>query len=321
MGSQPQRVSALLRADEVKRAAREAGFAEVGLARPEPIPGDALRGWLARGNHGEMRWLARSAQARLDPRRVLAGCRTVIALGICHATSEHQLPSPFASFARTRDYHATFRDRFRRLRRALRAIAPHIDDYACCDSGLVMEKVWAARAGLGWQGKQTLLISPKHGAKLLLGAMLIDREVDHYDEPIPSRCGDCRRCVEACPTSALDGASLDARRCLAYWTIEAVHEVMPEDLRPHLSSVYGCDLCQRACPHNLPEHHCDDPRFAVRPFAHATLEELAISDEDSFAQSASGMSVARAGWEAVRRNARFMLANRDGDGEPANPKP
>lgn len=302
----------LLRSDDIARAARAAGFHEVGFARAEALDGAALDRWLAGGMAASMAWMHERRAERLDPRVLFPGARTVVALACCVLTRAHLRASPLALYAQGRDYHATMRDRLRALRRALRALDPSVRDYAEVDTGPVLEKAWAQRAGLGWMGKNGMLIAPAHGSHVVLAVMLLDAEVDRYDAPHADRCGSCEACLGACPTRAIaEPGVVDSRRCLSHQTIEDHGDYAPA-LRPHARLAFGCDACQDVCPWNRAGHACEDARFEPRPIARLTLAQLAALEEAAFEESTRGTAVARARWAGLRRNALVALgAGRD----------
>jgi epoxyqueuosine reductase len=296
-----------LPAQSVLDAARAVGFPLCGLAPAERLDGAALARWIDAGYAAEMQWIRDSVEDRLDPRRVLPGARSVLALAIpYHRPGQRR--SPIARYARGRDYHYAHRDRMKTLRKRLLALAPGIETYACVDTGLAMEKVWAERAGLGWIGKNGCLITASHGSWVTLSVMFLDRAVDRYAEPHRELCGDCTACLGACPTDAFPAPGVvDARRCLAYQTIEN-HQVVPLPLRPRFAGrVFGCDICQEVCPYNRRELPEGDPRFAPRPLGTMTAEEIAALTPADWARLSAGMALVRAQYDGLRRNAVLAL--------------
>ncbi len=266
-----------------------------------------MKAWLASGNAADMDWMHRRLEERLDPERVLPGVQTVIALGIPYHRPKDEV-SPVASYARGRDYHYAHRDRMRALRRLLLELDATIDTYACVDTGVAMEKVWAERAGLGWIGKNGLLITRDFGSWVTLSVMYIDRAVDAFDRPHDFLCGDCVRCLKACPTKAFPAPGVvDARRCLSYQSIEN-RGVVPVPLRKRfVGRVFGCDTCQDVCPWNHDEIPVGDRRFEPRPLSALSALELADLTQDQFKTLSSGMAVARAQYDGLRRNALLAL--------------
>ncbi|HSZ82827.1 MAG TPA: tRNA epoxyqueuosine(34) reductase QueG [Polyangia bacterium] len=306
MSSEP----AILDASAVRAAALASRFSLVGLARAEALDARPLEDWLAAGYAADMDWMGRRRDERLDPRRVLPGAQTVVALAIGYNRPGDATPtrSPFARYARGRDYHYAHRDRMKALRKRLLALAPGLETYACVDTGVAMEKVWAARAGLGWIGKNACLINPRHGSWLTLSVMFLDRAVDAYDEPHEDRCGDCTLCLGGCPTKAFPAPGVvDARRCLSYQSIENKAAV-PEPLRRGFRGrVFGCDVCQDVCPFNRGALPVGDARFAPRPLAGLAPAALAALAPAELERLSAGMAVARATPDGLRRNALYAI--------------
>ncbi|MBQ4334908.1 MAG: tRNA epoxyqueuosine(34) reductase QueG [Myxococcaceae bacterium] len=305
----------MLAARTLKDLAIESGFSLAGVARAEPLDPAPLDDWLRRGCHASMDWLARTRETRTNPSRLFSGAQSVLALAACYLTRSHRLDAPVAPVAQGRDYHAVMRDKLKALRRRLNALDASINALATVDTAPIQEKAWAARAGLGWLGKNGLIVTAAHGTRVVLATLILDREVDEFDAPLSSRCGDCRRCLDACPTGALLGdGRLDARRCLAWQTIEARDETFPLNrLSSAGASVFGCDLCQRACPWNRHDHACDDAKFLPRQLASLDLGAWRDLSEDRFDELTRGTALRRAGFDAIRRHARAAIdANASG---------
>ena len=319
-GRDPVALTAVASAERVRALALEAGFDLCGFARPDPIPPSALLDWLAAGMAADMDWLAERAADRLDPLRLLPEARTVVALA-CNYWTESGVGegSPVARYARGRDYHATLRDRLRTFRRLLRAGWPGLRTYGSVDHGPFMEKVWAARAGLGVVARNGCLVTPRFGSWVVLAVLLVELEVDAYAEaPTADPCGSCRLCVDACPTDALDGAGgVDARACLSYQTIENEGPVPPEHREAMASHVFGCDVCQDVCPLNAAPLPATGPRFLPRAVAELDARGLAAMTPQGYATLVPGTALARAGYDGLRRNAAYALgATRDTGARP-----
>jgi epoxyqueuosine reductase len=300
--------SVLLSAADVKAAGRAAGFTLVGVAPAEALDPKPLHDWLASGYAADMDWMARRLPERLDPTLVLSGAKTVIALAIPYHRPPGEEHGGVARYARGRDYHYAHRDRMKALRKRLLALDATLETYASVDTGVAMEKVWAERAGLGWIGKNGCLINPRLGSWLTLSVMFVDRAVDSYDSPHERRCGDCALCLGACPTQAFPAPGVvDARRCIAYQSIENRGPV-PQDLRTGFSGrVFGCDVCQEVCPWNhrsLPE---GDARFSPRPLSALSPAEVAALPAAEFQRLAAGMALARVQYDGMRRNALYAI--------------
>jgi len=308
------------RTQRAKRIAANLGFDRVGIAPPGPPPhADFLDTWLARGFAGQMRYLHRYRDLRLDPRRLLPGARSVI----CVAMNYHQPDPPesdgaseephgrFARYAWGGDYHVLIRQRLDALVERLReAIDETFDVRPFVDTAPVLERPLAATAGLGWIGKNTMLIVPRMGSFVFLGGVVTTLELD-TDEPVPDRCGRCRRCIEACPTGALATPYvMDASRCLSYLTIE-LRDAIPAEFRDALDGrIFGCDACQRACPHNRRAPETTEPGLRVRfPAPRVPLLTVLGWSPEAYAQATGGRAVGRATLSMLRRNAVIALGN------------
>ena len=304
---------------QVKERARALGFDLCGVARAEAIAElSQLPEWLARGYGGRMTYLNRTARVRADIRRWLPSARSVVAVATLYQTARPhhvEMADPgrarIARYAWGDDYHD-------QLGRRLDALADWMRDRAgagfearwCVDDGPVQEKVWAARTGLGWIGKNTCVISPGLGSWILLGVLVCNVELAP-DAPAFDQCGTCRQCLDACPTGALvEPYVLDARRCLSYLTIE-IRGSIPEAQRRDLGShIFGCDICQDVCPHNASAPVARDACWQPRPaLGEATLAGLWKQDDDALAGTIAGTALRRAGVMGLRRNLAVALGN------------
>ncbi len=311
-------MSTPLSSARIRALALEAGFSLCGFARAEPLPPTTLTTWLESGFAADMDWMAERMADRLDVQRLLPEAQTVVALACGYRTAE-ETDSLIARYARGRDYHYTLQDRLRALRRLLKQAFPGIRTYDSVDHAPVMEKVWAAKAGLGYVGKNGCLITPELGSYVVLGTMVLTAQVDTYAEgPRTDQCGRCRRCIDSCPTEAiLPGRQVDARACLSYQTIENAADI-PEALRPALSdTVLGCDICQTVCPLNEDVGVVMDARFVPRAAASLDAREIAALSPERFTEVARGTPLMRPGYDGVRRNAAYTLgAIRDAHAQP-----
>jgi len=300
----PQELSALL-----VRWASEAGFHAAGVAPLGPDPDFArYQRWLAAGQHAEMRYLTRHLELRRDPRGLLPEARIalVVALGTGDGSGAVGAAERVAIYARGEDYHRLVRRRLKRLRARIRGeLGSSVPARACVDTAPLLERSLARRAGLGWIGKNTCLIHPRLGSLLVLGVLLLG--LDAAPGTVQAdRCGDCRRCIDACPTGALDlERGLDARRCLSYLTI-AHRGAIPESFHPHLAETFfGCDRCQQACPWNRSALRLRDPGFTPRRLP--DLPALATLTEPEFRNLARASVLGRPGYQGFLRNVRMAL--------------
>jgi len=306
-----------LDAPAVKDAARRAGFHACGIARAMPLDPGPLDRVLERGWEADMVWLRAQRDLRLDPDRLLPGVRSVIAVALAyHAGEAPGAPEgagEIARYARGRDYHGVMKRRLRALAADLAALDPGARTLATCDVAPTMEKAWAERAGIGWVGKNGCLITPEHGSWVLLGTVLVDRELAP-DPPHPDRCGSCEACLPACPTGAIpEPGFVDSRRCLSFWTIERRGPI-PGEMATRLGRrLFGCDECQLACPWNDAARRGSDPELLPRPGREAlALDDLLRLGEEEYRARFNGTSLARARYDGLVRNA-ILLAGGSGD--------
>jgi epoxyqueuosine reductase len=299
---------------QLKAKALQLGFATVGICGAGSSQADRLQEWLSADHHGDMEWMAARADQRASPQSLWPEAQSVIMLGMSYAPAA---PHPadarrgiISHYAQGADYHDV-------VKKALKALARWLVEESGCalkvfvDTAPVMEKPLAARAGLGWQGKHTNLVSRSHGSWLFLGAIMTDKVLVH-DQPEKDHCGSCSACQSACPTDAFPAPyQLDARRCISYLTIEHKGPI-PEEFRVAIGNrIYGCDDCLLACPWN---------KFADTAAAHRSfwgraelkapaLADLLALDDAGFRQVFSGSPIKRIGRNRMVRNAAIAAGN------------
>lgn len=315
----------------IEERARELGFDRCGVARAEALDEDLarLRQWIADGRHGSMAWMADEPQRRCDPRMVLPGCRSVVVVGMTYDVpdaADRRDPAPagrIARYARGRDYHRIMQKPLRKLARFVDGLCEvDVRSKPYMDHGLVMERQWAARAGLGFIGKHTLLIDPRGGSWFFLGVLLTALDIEPSPAIDPGAgCGDCRRCIDACPTGAIDAPwQLDARRCISYLTIEHRGPVDPELASKFEGWAFGCDICQEVCPYNRKRARpAEGSPFAERlvPAEWSLAEMLALTQEEIDGPLRQS-PLRRAGAEMLRRNA-GIVGEAGGTDSPCGP--
>ncbi len=311
----------------IEHESRRLGFELFGVTGPEPPPHlGVFERWLAEGRQGEMAYLAteRARQRRADPRLILPECRSILVLGARYAApqevgaqGEAALTGRVAAYAWGDDYHDVLPERLRALVAFIEAqVGRPVPNRWYTDTGPLLERELAQRAGLGWIGKNTCLIHPRHGSYFLLAEILLGLDLPP-DAPFASdHCGTCTRCIDACPTACiLPDRTLDARRCISYLTIEQKGAI-PEDLRPMLGEwVFGCDICQQVCPWNGRFARSEGaPSFAPRPSVPQPdlLGEMGLTPEE-FNRKFKGSPLKRARRRGYLRNIAVALGNR-GDG-------
>jgi epoxyqueuosine reductase len=307
---------------ELKQYARAIGFHLVGITSPEPFSTaeqDILR-WLADGHNAEMSWL-NEARTRLAcrPRELLPGARALVVVGVNYGThaqpedgselSEGRPRGRIARYAWGADYHDALKSRLRQLADFLQERGPGpVHSRLFVDSGPLVERDAAVRAGLGFRGKNTNLLTPI-GSYVFLGALLTTAELD-FDQPTVKSCGACRLCLDACPTDALsEPYHLAAERCISYLTIEH-RGPTPEHLRPLIGDwIFGCDICQEVCPYNASARSRPTPWSEFQPRPVPDLEALVTMDDEGFRQTFRGSPVKRAKRRGLARNAAIALGN------------
>ncbi len=315
--------------DALKKRSLEEGFDLFGVASAGAADSAAaLDRWIAAAMHGEMDYMERTRHLRTDPGRLLAGCRSVIAVAMSYHTS---LPSSatlragdgrvwVSRYAWGRDYHRILKKKLVRLGRWLGECRPGCGWRACVDTAPVLEREWAARAGLGWIGKNTMLLNRQLGSELFLGLLLTDVDLEP-DRPRPEHCGTCTACLDACPTQAFAGPRvLDARRCVAYLTVEHGSEI-PAELAGGMGvMVAGCDICQEVCPWTQRAPTDLHPEFAPHPDRmHPRLADLESLTEEGYLRWRRGSPLNRISYEQFRRNLAAARRNQPPAKEVAPP--
>ena len=305
----------------IKDAARALGFDLVGVAPVVPSDhGGFYEDWLAQGYAGEMAYLARpdAIAKRRDPRRIMPEACSVVVVGLNYYQGSVEVLADgrwgrVARYAWGDDYHNLMWARLDKLVSFVEAkVGFPITHRRYVDTGPLLERELAVRAGLGWFGKNTMLINPQLGSWLFLGEMLLDLELE-YELPIGADyCGTCTRCIEACPTHCiLPGRTLDASRCISYLTIELRSESIPAQLRSHVGNwVFGCDVCQEVCPWNRFAQPTPEPAFQPRPGLPALeLTELLTLDDEAFSRRFRASPIKRVKRRGLQRNAAVALEN------------
>lgn len=293
----------------ITNLAAEVGFDLVGVVRAEALDDEHnhFKEWLLAGNSSTLSYLERNIEKRFDASRLVEGSRSVVVCAVSYLSPysrgySDDCYTKIASYALNRDYHTTIKSMLEQLASALKRFEPELKYRSFVDSAPLAEKSYARRAGLGWIGRQSLLVNPKFGSMMHLGELVIDAEVDEYDEPMEGvGCGSCRRCVEACPNGAiLDNRTIDTRRCISCRTIEREQS----DTLPLHGWIFGCDICQSVCPFNqhAPLHR--NPQFdpIVTPEMLSAKHFETMTDSE-FNSIVAQTPMLRAGFERIRKNA------------------
>ncbi|HKK87865.1 MAG TPA: tRNA epoxyqueuosine(34) reductase QueG [Saprospiraceae bacterium] len=290
------------------------GFQDVRFAHSEHMEQEAihLEEWLSEGRHGEMNYLENYFDKRTDPSKLVPGCKTVLVFAHNYYPPEEELSKnglKIARYAYGRDYHKVIKKKLKNIYHKIQAVHPEAEGRFFVDSGPVLERDWARKSGLGWTGKNTLTIHPKRGSYFFLAVMLLNIDFPP-DEPIRDHCGTCRKCIDACPTDAIDmeGYRLDASKCISYLTIELKEEQLPEKFRNQMENwIFGCDICQEVCPWNKfskPHSETDFlPSEELKQMSPSDWKDLSV---EKFNRLFKGSAVKRTKYVGLKRNIDFV---------------
>ncbi|GAA3549526.1 tRNA epoxyqueuosine(34) reductase QueG [Zobellella aerophila] len=314
-------------ANDIKLWGTELGFDQVGICDPdltdhEPLLAD----WLARGYQGEMEYMARHGMMRARPQELLPGTLRVISVRMNYmpeqAAIARVLSAPdkgyISRYALGRDYHKVLRQRLKQLSDKISQVFSELSARPFVDSAPILERPLAAKAGLGWVGKHSLLLNREQGSFFFLGELLVNLPLP-VDEPVAEGCGKCVACITTCPTGAIVAPYVvDARRCISYLTIE-LDGPIPEEFRPLMGNrIYGCDDCQLICPWNRFADASKEPDFAARDNLHAPqLLVLFAWTEEQFLKRTEGSPIRRIGYQRWLRNIAVALGNAPASAEVA----
>ncbi len=298
----------------IRDSAAHHGFQKVGFAEPVPLDKEAkdLQAWLAEGRHGAMTWMARRANERTDPSAYYPPAKTIVVLAMNYYTgppdasgSSSGSGSPrWSRYAWGDDYHHLLKERLKALLSEVTAGFPQVNGIACVDTSPIMEKVWAQRAGLGRQGKHTILITPEYGSWLFLGELLLDVALEPDPPFADDLCGSCTACLDACPTGALTAPyRIDAARCISYLTTMYKEPFRPDQPSLH-GWLYGCDVCQEVCPWNERSAKTSpEPSFVPREFITSFgWEDWNRLRQEQWDELLQGGAARRIGYAGLRRN-------------------
>ena len=313
-----EEVGRALTSARIKERALREGFHKVGIVDAEPLDHEQsrLQEWLARGYHGEMAWMARDVEKRLDPRRLFPPARSIVVVALNYYTpDQHQENSKAGKVSRYAwgdDYHDVLKTKLESLLSWIREQEPTAAGKICVDIQPTMDKAWAVRAGLGWLGKHTNVITPEYGSWVFIGELLLNLDLEPDTDHSEDHCGTCTLCIDACPTQAItEPYVVDSNKCISYATIELRAPQLPDSIQHGLSGwLYGCDICQDVCPWNRFEQVTDEPRFAPREGnVNADLAEIVDLKPEMYAERFRGSAMKRAKLAGLQRNARALLSD------------
>lgn len=311
------RLNPALISKKIKERASAEGFHKVAIVRAEALwdERERLEEWLRRGFHGEMGWMARDPAQRTDPRRIFPQARSVIVVALNYYTPhEHANDAERGKISRYAwgdDYHDVVGEKLKSLLSWIKKEWPESVGKTCVDIQPLMDKAWAVRAGLGWIGKHTNLITREYGSWVFLGELLLNLELEYDTERVEDHCGTCTLCLEACPTNAITEAYVvDSHKCISYATIELREPELPAEVAGNLEGwLYGCDICQDVCPWNRFEQPTDEARFAPRENeVAASLTNILELTPETYAARFRRSPIKRAKLAGLQRNARALLS-------------
>ena len=292
----------------IKQKAKELGLHSCGITRAKAVPEEVrhkFEQWIAAGCNGEMSYMARNLEKRMNPALLVEGCKSIIVVAQNYYTEK---ASPQLSlYAQGSDYHKIVKDKLHQLLEYINTLHP-ARGRAFCDSAPVLERYLATQAGIGWCGRNRQLIIPGAGTHFFLGELFIDIELE-YDTPYTEQhCGNCRACIDACPGKALSEEGLDARRCLSYLTIEYRGELPQETGEIAGVGIYGCDRCQSVCPHNKFAYQHNEPLLdANEELLSMGIEDWKSLTEEQFDNLFKYSAVQRCGYNLLMRNIKNIL--------------
>ena len=296
----------------IKEKAIELGFSGIGIAKAEFMEEEAtrLKEWLDLGYHGKMNYMTNHFDKRTDPRLLVENAKSVICLMYNYYNPDIESDSDYkiSMYAQGRDYHKVIKKRLKGFFNDIENAFGSFSGRYFVDSAPVLERDWAKRAGLGWIGKNTMLITPQKGSYFFLCEMIVDFELE-YDSPIDDYCGTCTKCIDACPTDAIneEGYLMDGSKCISYLTIELKGDIPMEFEGQMEDNIFGCDICQDVCPWNrFSKPHNEDtflPENALKEMTNTSWDELT---EDNFNQLFEGSAVKRTGFHGLKRNIKFV---------------
>tara|TARA_B100001079_G_scaffold166637_1_gene142998 strand:- start:1314 stop:2231 length:918 start_codon:yes stop_codon:yes gene_type:complete len=292
----------------VKRIAKEIGFSSCGISKARFLHEEEKKfeNWLKQGYQGSMSYLERNFDKRLDPTKLVPGAKSVISLSYNYFPPKKLISENnfiISKYAYGRDYHKVLRNKLKKLFTKIRDKIGEVEGRVFVDSAPIHERAWAKLSGVGWIGKNSLLINKNQGSYFFLAEIICDLDLE-YDEPVLNRCGNCTRCIDACPTDAITKAQvIDANKCISYLTIEN-KEKIPKELRGSINnSIFGCDICQDVCPWNKKSVPHNEKEFIPKK----ELRDLKKKDwieltEDTFNKIFEGSAVKRTKFQGLKRN-------------------
>lgn len=304
--------------DEIKAKALELGLSAVGIARAEALPHAyaKLTDWLAREHHGNMAWMEREPEKRSDPRLLMPGAKSIVVAVLNYYTPhEHKADGSTGKISRYAwgdDYHDVLKEKLKELLAWIASVRPEVNGKVCVDTAPIMDKAWATRAGLGFIGKHSNLITRDFGSWVFIGEIVLDVELDYDTFEETGHCGTCTACLDACPTGAIvEPYVVDSRRCISYATIELRDETLPTEISDNLDGwLYGCDICQDVCPWDRFEKPTPETRFEPRlGETSIEIDRLERMEHEEYVERFRRSAMKRTKLAGLKRNAKALKKN------------
>jgi len=295
----------------IKQKAKELGFEDIGISKAEFLEDDAprLENWLNQNYHAEMAYMSNHFDKRLDPTKLEEGAKSVISLSYNYYTEEKQIEDSYkiSKYAYGRDYHKVIKKKLTQLLEFIQTEIGEVSGRAFVDSAPVLEKAWARKSGIAWQGKNALMLTKGKGSFHFLSELIIDLDLE-YDNPTANYCGNCTKCIDACPTDAIfEPYQVDASKCISYFTIELKNEIPNEMQGKFEDWMFGCDICQDVCPINSRSKLHNEADFkAKNEMLSMTKSEWQEITEEVFDKLFNGTPVKRTKYAGLKRNIEFL---------------
>ena len=303
--------------EKIKQKAAEIGFHKIGIVRAEPLDGEKehLEEWIEKGFHAKMLWMEREPEKRADPTLLFEGVKSIVVVALNYYTPHEHFESDekgkVSRYAWGDDYHDVLREKLRELLAFIKEENPLAEGKICVDTAPIMDKAWAVRAGLGWLGKHSNVITKEFGSWVFIGEILLNLELEYDEKQVEDHCGTCTMCIDACPTGAIVAPYLvDSNRCISYATIELRDAEIPENIAENLNGwLYGCDICQDVCPWNRFEKPTEETRFEPRSGnVSPDLDEIIEMPHEEYARKFRRSAMKRAKIGGLKRNAETLKA-------------
>ncbi len=300
----------------IRSEALSIGFLSCGISKAEFLSEEApkLETWLKSGSNGEMSYMERNFDKRLDPRLLVPGCKSIISLLFNYYTEKKAKKDhepKISSYAYGKDYHIVIKEKLRELLLRIKNLVGDVNGRVFVDSAPVMDKAWAKKSGLGWIGKNTNLINKKTGSFFFIAELILDLELE-YDHPTTDHCGSCTACIDSCPTNALATPyKIDATKCISYATIELKNNI-PNSFKDNMKGwIFGCDICQDVCPWNKFSKKHNEPSFEDKKnISNMSKKQWEDLTKEVFDKVFKDSPIKRAGFSGIKRNINFAFSTK-----------